>query len=219
MTVVQRTSVVSKPGFFGSRASAVKKPASLATEVLKPKATRVSEPATSSSPPDMREQEAIFDTASKVAIGAQTGFALYWSFLKACTIGFATTLMLSSLYYGLVSGESSSLLSEFMGFNLLAAAVAAPAISTALMWPAVFAWRFVDQFGFRRGAHDMIVGGVIGSLWILLELYSMRLPSCLSICFFFGGIAGGFAFWRAQGFPGLTSGEAAAAELLSKKFR
>ncbi len=221
---------VSKPG-FGQRQSTVVTRSGRGPSLIsglqslpEPRIQPARKPAISGRTGE-RTADAVRDTATSFATSVQTTAAAttmtfrdkvrwYWIYMKACVVAFATALGLASL----LSSGIGLPLPSFLNTNILVAIVVAPSISAAFFWPAIIAWNVVALFRLPRGVADVVTGGLVGSLFIIAPIVGGDLPNVMSVCFLFGGCAGGFAYWRGQGYPGRTSGEAAALNAAFKFF-
>jgi hypothetical protein len=140
------------------------------------------------------------------------------AFFKACATGFAAAIGAASLLLG--SHDGGLVSNFFQGMlNNIAGMVVALSLAPALAPFARVLARAADRCGMPRGKSDVLIGALLGSIWLVMDLVSGRMPQGMSFCFLLGGMAGGFAFWRAQGYPGASSGEAAAIEEVTKYVR
>lgn len=73
--------------------------------------------------------------------------------------------------------------------------------------------------GIPRGWSDVLIGGLCGGFPLLGQLAAGIRPDLTAICFLFGGLFGGFYFWRRRGYPGLAREELGVVEGLYRWLR
>lgn len=151
--------------------------------------------------PQKRALGAARKAASNAALttgrGIRLGAAWWRAYVKACIAAFTTILALGILFLG-----TNNPILHFSMVSLLAAIVIAPTASIMLLVPTILFTRALALAGVPRGHRDLMVGGLIGSLWFFAPLAASNSQLLMALIFLAGGLAGGYAFWRAQGFPG-----------------
>jgi hypothetical protein len=137
-----------------------------------------------------------------------------WAYIKACATAFAIVIALSVLF-----GGSHNSFADKSFFQNFVGMVVAPTLGGVMAIPAFLLAQVVAFLGIRRGVADVLVGGLLGSAWLLLALSDGKAINSQHVAFLLGGCAGGFAFWRAQGYPGTTSTTAAALDQVYARVR
>ncbi len=125
---------------------------------------------------------------------------LAWAYFKAVIVAFASALGLMAI---LVSGANNPM-ADFQIYKLFVGAIVAMSLAPVMAIPAYIVARIVSLIKIPRGAADIVVGGVLGSAWLLMQFSEGKLPSATAFCFFLGGLVGGFSFWRSCGYPGVS---------------
>jgi hypothetical protein len=137
-----------------------------------------------------------------------------WAYIKACATAFAIVIALSVLF-----GGSHNPFAGKSFFQNIVGMVVAPTLGGVMAIPAFLLAQVVAFLGIRRGVADVLVGGMLGSAWLLLALSDGKAINSLHVAFLLGGCVGGFAFWRAQGYPGTTSTTAAVLDQVYARVR
>lgn len=140
--------------------------------------------------------------------------SVVWAYIKACATAFAIVIALSVLF-----GGSHNSFADKSFFQNIVGMVVAPTLGGVLAVPAFLLAQVVAFLGIRRGVADVLVGGVLGSAWLLLALSDGKAINAQHYAFLLGGCFGGFAFWRAQGYPGTTSTTAAVLDQVYARVR
>ena len=126
--------------------------------------------------------------------------ALWLSFFKACVVAFATSVMVSSLFIG-----PSNAPGGFGGqlFINLASAAAMMSFAPILVIPVRVLADVARLARLPRGASDIAIGGLCGSLMMAPDLAAGAPVKPMAWAFVLGGLFGGFTFWRSRGYPAL----------------
>jgi len=130
---------------------------------------------------------------------ASPGSSVTWAYVKACAVAFATVIAISVLF-----GGSRSPFADKSLFQNIIGIVVAPTLGGVMAIPTFLLVQIVSFLGIRRGVADILVGGSLGSAWLLLALYDGIPLTSLHFAFLTAGCVGGFVFWRAQGYPGAS---------------
>lgn len=138
-----------------------------------------------------------------------------WSYFKACVVAFATALLVSGPM--LESNASDGMLSRM--FMHAVSGVVMIQLAPLLAIPIRILADVARLVRIPRGYSDALIGGLAGCVMMLPDLTSGLPPRPLSWCFVFGGCFGGFFFWRARRYPGLTRGDRGGAERLYRLLR
>lgn len=138
-----------------------------------------------------------------------------WSYFKACVIAFVTGMMLWTTF---VLGKGDTSLLTRLHYHLATGGMMLT-VAPALLIPIRFLVDAMKTLQVPRGWSDMLIGGLCGSLMMLPDLQTHGYPRPMSICFVLGGVFGGFYYWRRRGYPDLTRGQRAIAELVFGFFR
>lgn len=143
--------------------------------------------------------------AGDIQEAAAAGFrpsdaSLAWPYIKACAVAFATVIAVSVAF-----GGSNNPMAGKSLFQNIVGAVVAPTLGGVMAVPAFLLAQLASVLRIPRGVADVIVGGVLGSAWLLLALSDGKPIVAQHYAFLLGGCFGGFAFWRAQGYPGATA--------------
>lgn len=163
---------------------------------------------------DVSEAGQAVDPDSLVMSKASARGSIAWAYVNACAAAFATVIAISVLF-----GGSHSPLADKSFFQNIVGMVVAPTLGGVMAIPAFLLAQAVAFLGIRRGVADVLVGGVLGSAWLLLALSDGKAINAQHYAFLLGGCFGGFAFWRAQGYPGTTSTTAAVLDQVYARVR
>ncbi len=137
---------------------------------------------------------------------------LAWPYIKACIMGFATAIAAGILFSGAGGG-----LGQFKFMQYFAGAVASMTLAPMMLLPARVLGRATAALGVRRGYADVLVGGTLGSLWLVMAISRGDPINGMHFGFIVGGMAAGLTFWRAQGYPGLSSGTAGVLDVADRQ--
>ncbi|HEX2842898.1 hypothetical protein [Hyphomicrobium sp.] len=178
------------------------------------KTTPAKGPATQRKPtisprPEQRAQDAIQEAAQsageQVAVQASRGKAYF----KACLAG--TAAFIAALFA--LTGVDNKLFQAGPMLIFLAIPVL-PTLALILYIPTVVLSDIARLLSIPRGWADLGIGLTLGmGLGIATAMSSgpdTGKSMMMGLAMTAGGFIGGFAFWRAQGYPGTSSGSAAA---------
>lgn len=138
---------------------------------------------------------------------------IIWPFIKACIVAFAMSIAIG----GLLSGVSGGL-GDFKIMQYIAGAMAAQMVVPMMAIPAWVLGRLSALVGVPRGYADIGIGGLLGSIMLLPLLHGAHFTT-QHAAFILGGLTGGFAFWRAQGYPGKSARAAKVADAAGRVLR
>ncbi len=132
--------------------------------------------------------------------------SLIGAYFKAVIVGFASSLA----FVGFLSGVGGGL-GDFKVMQYIAGAMVSLTMAPVLAVPAYVLSQIAAQMTIPRGYSDVLIGGILGSIMFVSDGGFAQ-----QIAFVFGGMVGGFAFWRARGCPGAST---ATANALDAAFR
>jgi hypothetical protein len=124
-----------------------------------------------------------------------------WSYFKACVAALGTAILLSSFF---IDSNAPAPFTSRIFVNFVSGIVMITYAPLLLIPIRILA----DVFRLAcvpRGVSDILIGGLVGSLMLLPAITEGKAPEPMTICFIIGGLIGGFVFWRARGYPGLTT--------------
>lgn len=155
-----------------------------------------------------------YDPEALTVLKSSSSGSVTRAYIKACAVAFTAVLAVSVAF-----GGSNNPFAGNSLFQNIVSAVVAPALGGALAVPVFVLAQIVSLLGIRRGVADVLVGGMLGSAWLLLALSDGKPINAVHFAFLLGGCVGGFAFWRAQGYPGANSATAAALDQVYGRVR
>lgn len=166
--------------------------------------------------PDQRAQDAIQDALGSAGAQVSTSAARGKAYAKALLAG--TMTFIAALFF--LTGVENRIFQAGPMLIILAIPIL-PTLGVILYIPTVLLSEIARLVSIPRGWADIGIGLILGSglgLAVALtspgeEAKSMMLALAMTA----GGVMGGFAFWRAQGYPGTSSGSAAALDLTYEK--
>jgi len=124
-----------------------------------------------------------------------------WSYFKACVAAFATAILLSGFFMD--SNAPAPFASRI--FVNFVSGIVMMTFAPLLLIPIRLLSDLFRLVSVPRGVSDILIGGLVGSLMLLPAITEGTAPDPLAGCFVVGGLLGGFVFWRARGYPGLSS--------------
>jgi hypothetical protein len=164
---------------------------------------------TISSRPDQRTREAITEAADAVTADVATTASRGKAYFKACLAG--TAAFIAALFT--LTGVDNRVFEAGPMLVFLAIPVL-PTLAVILYIPTVVLSDIVRLLGIPRGWADLGIGLTLGvGLGVAIAMTSSpddKKALLMGLAMAAGGFVGGFAFWRAQGYPGSASGTAAA---------
>lgn len=122
-----------------------------------------------------------------------------WAFVKAVVLGLAMWLALVALCFD----SSRAPMMQFQFYKIFLGVFLAMTIVPMLAIPTLILARIVSLFRVPHGFAEAIVGGLLGSVFLLPDLTMGITPPIVAWCGVPAGLAGGFVYWRARGYPGL----------------
>ncbi len=134
-----------------------------------------------------------------------------WSYFKACVMAFSTAILLQSLF---VENNAPGFFGSRL-FVSFASGIAMASFAPLMLIPIRILADIFRLMQVPRGYSDVLIGGLCGSIMMLPDLTSGDMPEPITICFTLGGLAGGFVYWRARGYPGLDRRYAKSAERIN----
>lgn len=164
--------------------------------------------------PEARTAEAARDAMEAIATDVGTAASRGKAYVKAILAAAMTFIAVLFVMAGVESRffQSGPLLFLF-------AVPVLPTLGLILYIPTVILADLARLLSVPRGWSDIGIGTVLGvGLGVATAMTNpddKALQTALAIAA--GGIVGGFAFWRAQGYPGASSGAAAALDTAYKK--
>ncbi len=170
-------------------------------------------------PQDHSPGDAVLASHSKVAgaLGKPDEHAA-WSYFKACVAAFATAILLSGF---IIDSNAPDAFTSRLFANLISGIVMMT-MAPIMLIPIRILADIMKLARIPRGASDILIGGLCGSLMMLPDLMDGQTPRALSLAFIAGGLFGGFVFWRARGYPELDQkhhGKAEAAHAMLERGR
>lgn len=204
MTLARRSS--SSAATFGQRNTGPSR---------KPGSVPVRKP-TVSGRPQARAAEAAADALETVASEVVTAASRGRAYAYACLSGTAT--FIAVLF---VLGGVESRVFQAGPMLIFLAIPVVPTLALVLYIPTVVLSDVARLLSVPRGFADIGIGFVLGlGVGVAYAATSADGPAPqIAIATTLGGIVGGWAFWRAQGYPGLSSGSAAAFDLAYRKIK
>ncbi|WP_439541649.1 hypothetical protein [Hyphomicrobium sp.] len=169
---------------------------------------------TVSARPEQRTHDALGQTAKSVGEQVSTSASRGKAYLKACLAG--TTAFIAVLF--MLTGVDNRVFEAGPMLIVLAVPVL-PTLALILYIPTVVLSDVARLLSVPRGWADLAIGFLLGAgLGVGIATTSPDEKSMImAIATTAGGLMGGFAFWRAQGYPGTSSGTAAALDLTYEK--
>ena len=173
-------------GSFGKRGA----------EPPRPRRGRSSE--VSSASPASPDAAEVFDPDTFAIRKTTAEGSVVWAYVKACAVAFASALAITVLFGGSHNPMAGNSL-----FQNLVGIIVAPTLGGVMAVPAFILAQIVSLLGIRRGGRDGRRSAGLG----LDRAGAVRRQDAGrdAHAFLIGGCIGGFAFWRAQGYPGVTS--------------
>jgi hypothetical protein len=164
---------------------------------------------TISSRSDERNREALAETVQAVGAEVSTAASRGKAYVKACLAG--STAFVAALF--VLTGVDNRLFQAGPMLMILAIPVL-PTLAVILYVPTVVLSDIARLLKLPRGWADIGIGLTLGvGLGVATAMTSTPQdgkPVLMALAMAAGGFVGGFAFWRAQGYPGTASGSAAA---------
>lgn len=115
------------------------------------------------------------------------------AYFLACAVAFPSALGLTCL----LGGPTNPLAGLDVILLILLAAVS-PALGLVFFLPAVALVHLTRLARIPRGLRDILAGGLLGSIWLLLAIYDGATLPLAAYCCIVGGLLGGCVFWRAN---------------------
>lgn len=112
------------------------------------------------------------------------------AYFTACAAAFPTAIALT----GLLGGPTN----PFAGLGIVLQAllaVVSPLLGLIFFLPAVALVQLARRARLPRGLAYALTGGLLGSVWLLLNLYDGTTPPLAAYCLIAGGLVGGLVFW------------------------
>ncbi|AHB50239.1 hypothetical protein W911_12005 [Hyphomicrobium nitrativorans NL23] len=166
--------------------------------------------------PEARTAEAAAQAADAIARDVGTAASRGKAYAYACLSG--ATTFLAVLF--ILSGVESRFFQSGPMLFLLAIPVL-PTLALALYIPTVVLSDLARLLSIPRGWSDIGIGFVlglgVGIAYAVTAADAKSLATAVAITA--GGIVGGWAFWRAQGYPGLSRAGRDAAEIAYHKIK
>lgn len=120
-----------------------------------------------------------------------------WAYFAACIAASTTTLATLMVF-----GGSNHALAGSSVFDWITIFTAAPVLGYVFLLPAFGLTSIGAAIDIPRGERDVAVGALLGSPVLVWGLAQGMLPTATDFAFLLGGLAAGFTFWAAQGYPG-----------------
>jgi hypothetical protein len=164
--------------------------------------------------PAQRTHDALSQTAKSVGEQVSTSASRGKAYLKACLAG--TTAFIAVLF--MLTGVENRIFEAGPMLIVLAIPVL-PTLALILYIPTIMLSDIARLLSVPRGWADLGIGVLLGAgLGLGIATTSPDSKSMtMAIATTAGGLMGGFAFWRAQGYPGTSSATAAALDLAHEK--
>lgn len=166
--------------------------------------------------PEARTADAAADAMDAVTGEVATAASRGKAYAYACLSGTAT--FIAVLFF--LGGVENRIFQAGPMLVFLAVPVV-PTLALALYIPTVVLSDIARLLSVPRGVADLGIGFILG-LGVGIG-FAVSVPDSSSLqaatATTVGGIVGGWAFWRAQGYPGVGSGHAAALDLAYKKIK
>jgi len=169
---------------------------------------------TVSARPEQRTHEALSQTTASIGEQVSTSASRGKAYLKACLAG--TTAFIAVLF--MLTGVENRVFEAGPMLIVLAIPVL-PTLALILYIPTVVLSDIARLLSVPRGWADLGIGVLLGAgLGLGIATTSPDSKSMMmAIATTAGGLMGGFAFWRAQGYPGTSTATAAALDLVHEK--
>ncbi len=165
---------------------------------------------TISSRPEERTREALAEAADAVATDVTTAASRGKAYFKACLAG--TAAFVAALFF--LTGVENKVFQSGPMLAFLAVPIL-PTLALILYIPTVALSDLARLLRVPRGWADIGIGLALGAgLGIAFAMSSepdSNKSAMMALAMATGGFVGGFAFWRAQGYPGSPSASATAA--------
>lgn len=166
--------------------------------------------------PEARTADAVSHAIDAVASDVNTAASRGKAYVSACLSGAAAFLAVLFVLTGVEN--------RFFQAGPMLVFLAIPVVPTlalVLYLPTVVLSDVARLLSIPRGWADLGIGFVLGFGLGVAFAVTRSEPHAVqtAIGLTAGGLVGGWAFWRAQGYPGLSSGQAAAVDVAYRKLR
>lgn len=201
MTLAKTPNARPSPG-FGRRGT-------LRAKSLQPRPAPQRRP-TISARPEQRTREAVTEGTQAIGADVSTTASRGKAYVKACLAG--TAAFIAALF--VLTGVENKLFQSGPMLAFLAVPLL-PTLALVLYIPTVVLSDLARLLSIPRGWADIGIGLLLGiGLGVAIVMASQpdetRKAVLTALAMATGGFVAGFAFWRAQGYPGTASGTASA---------